>query len=47
MKKLYQQPTIEQETLLVEAGIAQSGYWDEIDIDNSSSAGSLEENTWY
>ena len=45
MKKLYQQPTIEQETLLVEAGIAISGEGFVV-VDDEASAGLLEENKW-
>lgn len=46
MKKLYQQPTIEQETLLVEAGIAISLTEDYYLHDGEGSAGLLEENIW-
>ena len=45
MKKLYQQPTIEQEFLLVEAGIAISGEGF-IVVEDESSAGLLDENIW-
>ena len=46
MKKLYTQPTIEQENLWVEAGIAMSLTDDYLLYDEGVSAGYLEENLW-
>ncbi len=46
MKKLYTQPLVEQEELFVEAGIAQSGVYDDILINEGGNAGLLEENIW-
>ena len=46
MKKLYTQPLVEQEELFVEAGIAQSGVYDDILIQEAGNAGLLEENIW-
>ena len=48
MKKFYTQPTIEQENLWVEAGIAISGdiYENVIMNEQDGSAGYLETNVW-
>ncbi len=46
MKKLYTQPTIEQENLWVEAGIAMSLTDNFFLQDEDGSAGYLEENIW-
>lgn len=46
MKKLYTQPLVEQEELFVEAGIAQSGVYEDILIDEGGNAGLLDENIW-
>ncbi|MBR4850821.1 MAG: hypothetical protein IKU97_02030 [Tidjanibacter sp.] len=46
MKEMYTKPTIELENILVEEGIAQTGVWDNINIEEGSSAGSLDENIW-
>ena len=46
MKKLYTQPTIEQENLWVEAGIAMSLTDDYLLQDEAAAAGLLEENIW-
>lgn len=46
MKKFYSQPTIEQEFVLVDAGIAMSLTDDYLLMDEGVSAGYLEENVW-
>ena len=46
MKEMYTKPTIELENIWVEEGIAQTGVWDNINIEEGSSAGSLDENIW-
>ncbi len=46
MKKLYTQPLVEKEELFVEAGIALSGVYEDILIEDGGSGGLLDENIW-